>query len=102
MQLSREAGWIKMSSLVAVLLLLLIPSSSLDVAPQDADPFCLTNSTSSDMLISDQRQVVLLDTHHYRPQILVTIFGLSMKWISLKLIPDPGQETERVIICAHL
>ena len=87
-----------MSSLLAVLLLLLIPaSSSVDVAPQDADPFCLTDESTSDMRISDPRQVVLLDTLHYEPQTLVTLFGISRKWESLKLLP--GNANQRVINC---
>ena len=86
-----------MSSLLAVLLLLLIhASSSMDVAPQDADPFCLTDSDTSGMIITDPRQVVLLDTLHYRPQTLVTLFGETRKWISLKLLP--GMTAHKVII----
>lgn len=86
-----------MSCLLAVLLLLLIPaSSSMDVAPQDADNFCLTDESTADMR-SDPRQVVLLDTLHYRPQTLVTLFGVSKKWISLKLLP--GNPIRKVIDC---
>ena len=91
----------KMSSLLAVLLLMLIPaSSSTDVAPQDADPFCLTEASTSNMIITDPRQVVLLDTLHYRPQELVTLFGLTGKWLSLKFLA--GNSQERVIICTHI
>ena len=86
-----------MSSLLAVLLLMLIPaSSSIDVAPQDADPYCLTEASTSNMLITDPRQVVLLDTLHYRPQELVSLFGETLKWISLKFLAEKSQE--RVII----
>ena len=87
-----------MSCLLAVLLLLLIPaSSSMDVAPQDADNFCLTDESTAVRRISDPRQVVLLDTFHYRPQTLMTLFGASEKWISLKLLP--GMTGQRVIDC---
>ena len=68
----------------------------MDVAPQDADPFCLTEASTSNMLITDPRQVVLLDTLHYRPQELVTLFGGTQKWISLKFLD--GVSSERVII----
>ena len=86
-----------MSSLLAVLLLMLIPaSSSIDVAPQDADPFCLTEASTSNMIITDPRQVVLLDTLHYRSQELVSLFGGTEKWISLKFIGD--KPNERVIV----
>ena len=95
---SLEPNYDKMSSLLAVLLLLLIPASrSVNVAPQDADTFCLTDESTSGMRISDPRQVVLLDTLHYRPQMLVTLFGVSEKWISLKLLP--GNAAQRVIDC---
>ena len=86
-----------MSSLLAVLLLMLIPaSSSIDVAPQDADPFCLTEASTSNMIITDPRQVVVLDTLHYRPQDLVSLFGGTEKWISLNLIGN--KSNERVIV----
>ena len=86
-----------MTSLLAVLLLMLIPaSSSMDVAPQDADPFCLTEASTSNMIITDPRQVVLLDTLHYRPQELVSLFGGTEKWISRHFIGD--KSNERVII----
>ena len=75
--------------LIVVFLFLRFVASIASVAPQDADPFCLADIDSA---LLDPREVVLLDTHHYRPQTLVTLFGSSGRWLSLKLSPGPGFE----------
>ena len=48
------------------------------------------------MIITDPRQVVLLDTLHYVPQELVSLFGGTEKWISLNFIGN--KPNERVIV----
>ena len=69
---------------VTLVLLLCAASCSAQVAPQDAHPFCvdLAKSMPNDPS-NDPTQKVLLDTQYYRPQLLVTILGMSKLWLNL-------------------
>ena len=70
--------------LVTIVLLLCATSCSAQVAPQDANPGCLSTSLSMPNDPSnDPTQKVLLDTQYYLPQTLVTILGVSGLWLNL-------------------
>ena len=83
-------------TLTVLLLSVYVAGTYTSVAPQDADPFCLNLPSRP---ATNPRQVILLDTLHYRAQDLVTILGQSKKWISLKLQSGPSNQKVNLTCC---